>query len=137
MTVVPDALRKFADSAYHNCSPLASRRSLMPSVLNGRRPIRLEVRGRTQSESPSSFSVPSCNMSGQGKAPGCVVTSPLYSCHCSDAAYAISATLAFLSALMLRSSRSLEIPALVKLRAVGIREADIKAAEDMGARRAH
>src|SRR5207249_11219278 len=65
---------------------------------------------------------PSSSRSGQGSAPGWKYAtggkagSALYNCHCSDAAYAISAAFAFLSALMLRSSRSKAKAALIAYR---------------------
>src|SRR5262245_42715083 len=57
-------LRKSWESAYQICSPLASRRSVTPTVFHGNLPIMLAVVDPTQSESPS----PSA--SGQGSAPG-------------------------------------------------------------------
>src|SRR6267154_436299 len=107
--------RKPADTAYQRLSPLASRKSSAPIVRHGKRPIRLTA------------AMPLLSLSGQGSAPGWNGVAPPV-CHCSLAAYAMSAVLAFLSALMLRSSRSLEIPALVKLSVLAIRKALIKAA---------
>ena len=57
-------LRKSCDSAYQRRSPLASRRSSMPSVLKGTRPIMLKEVEPIQSASPSS------SWSGHGSAPG-------------------------------------------------------------------
>ena len=43
MTVVPESLRKLCAKAYQSRSPLASRRSSIPSVFHGIRPIRFEL----------------------------------------------------------------------------------------------
>ena len=59
MTVVGESLRKLCARAYQSRSPLASLRSSIPSVFHGIRPIMLFAVEPTQSESPSSASVPS------------------------------------------------------------------------------